>query len=173
LLPLEQRVRRLEDALAQLQARQAQAPPPAERIRRERPPSATFLLDVGKRLFKPSAPAPPPPPHVTPPKAAGAPPAEDRRWLLTELWAEGRATIRMFVDPRYRLSWFGRVVPLLLLAAIATSGIWVLGSSIPILGPLLTRAVDLALAFVLFKVLGKESRRYRQTAPDLPPSLRL
>jgi hypothetical protein len=65
------------------------------------------------------------------------------------------------------------VVPLVLLAGIATSGFWVLGSSIPILGPLLTRAVDLVLAFVLFKVLGKESRRYRQTAPDLPPSLRL
>jgi hypothetical protein len=29
------------------------------------------------------------------------------------------------------------------------------------------------LAFVLFKVLGQEARRYRETSPDLPPNLRL
>jgi hypothetical protein len=79
----------------------------------------------------------------------------------------------MFVDPRYRLSWFGRVVPIVLTAAIATSHWWVIGSSIPLFGSVLDKAVDLVLAFALFKVLGHEARRYRETSPDLPPHLRL
>jgi hypothetical protein len=60
-----------------------------------------------------------------------------------------------------------------LLAAILTSKLWVPGSSILILGDLLVKLVDLLLAFMLFKWLGHEARRYRQTSPDLPPSLRL
>jgi hypothetical protein len=38
---------------------------------------------------------------------------------------------------------------------------------------LLVKAVDLVLAFVLYKVLHRAVRRYRETSPDLPPSLRL
>jgi hypothetical protein len=33
--------------------------------------------------------------------------------------------------------------------------------------------VDLLLLYSMFKILGHEARRYRETAPDLPPSLRL
>jgi hypothetical protein len=44
---------------------------------------------------------------------------------------------------------------------------------IPVVGGLLNKVIDLVLAFLLFKVLGHEARRYRETAPDLPPTLRL
>ena len=35
------------------------------------------------------------------------------------------------------------------------------------------KVLQLVIAFVLFKVLAHEARRYRETSPDLPPSLRL
>jgi len=79
----------------------------------------------------------------------------------------------MFVDPRYHLPWSARVLPLSLVVAIITSYYWMPGTTIPVLGTWINKAVDLVLAFVLFKWLGQEARRYRQTSPDLPPNLRL
>jgi hypothetical protein len=177
-LSLEDRVRRLEDALAVLQGQRAAeppvvAPPPVP------PPQAVFV---------PSPPVPPPP---SPPSTAVlvdvgkrflgvasqvVPPAEHTGilWLLWDTWAEARAIVRMFVDPRYHLPWSARVLPLVVLGAILTSKYWIPGSSIPIVGDwLLVKLVDLLLAFLLFKWLGHEARRYRRTSPDLPSSLRL
>jgi hypothetical protein len=174
LAPLETRIRRLEEALAHLQEVQARAghpvppafliqPPPAQN---SAPSTGAMLLDVGKRLFRSSAESPPP-------AAEAGRPRQGRRWLLGEIVAEARVILRMFLDPRYKLTFFGRVVPLLLVAAIVLSYWWVPGTSIFIVGTLLDKVVDLVLAFVLFKVLGHEARRYRETSPDLPPHLRL
>ena len=96
-----------------------------------------------------------------------------RPWLLLDLVAEARAIVHMFFDPRYHLSWFARLAPLGLVALIFTSEWWFLGAKIPVVGAVLSKAVDLLLAFVLFKILGHEARRYRETAPDLPSHLRL
>jgi hypothetical protein len=87
----------------------------------------------------------------------------------------------MLVDPRYRMSWSGRFLPWILLCAILLSWFWIpfatLLYSVPAVGPLfgtlLVKVVDLALAFVMFKILGREVARYRETSPDLPSSLRL
>jgi hypothetical protein len=131
------------------------------------------LLDVGKRFLGAAAqivpPTPAPVPSIPhPPNRSGV------LWLLWDTWAEARAIVRMFVDPRYHLPWSARVLPLVVLAAILTSKYWIPGSSIPVLGEwLLVKLIDLLLAFVLFKWLGHEARRYRQTSPDLPSSLRL
>ncbi len=184
---LEQRVRRLEELVALLQDRRAAQPPVAsvpaptastDRPREARPvlppPAATaVMLDVGKRLL-----------GTTPSIAAAAPapvpgtaPSVNRSsllWLLWDTWAEARAIVRMFLDPRYHLPWSARVLPLVILAAILTSRFWVPGAAIPYLGDwLLVKMVDLLLAFLLFKWLGHEARRYRQTSPDLPANLRL
>jgi len=181
-LSLEQRLRRLEDALAQLQelrrgetrivnlpaaprpSSPPQPPPTAAPI-----PTAA-LLDMGKRLLGAASeaitPAPVPPSLSATARARAV-------WFLWDTWAEARAILRMFLDPRYHLPWSARVFPLVLLAAILTSKLWVPGSSILILGDVLVKLVDLLLAFMLFKWLGHEARRYRQTSPDLPPSLRL
>ena len=183
LRPLEQRVRRLEDALAQLQEQhgietrfrlrpggpQPPTPPPAAPA----PPISTaVLLDVGKRLLGAGADAvrqAPAPPSGAPPPSAPA----SSLWLFWDTLAEARAIVRMFVDPRYHLRWSARVLPLVVLAAILTSYYWVPGTTIPLLGSWINKAVDLILAFLLFKWLGHEARRYRQTSPDLPPTLRL
>jgi hypothetical protein len=169
LSPLEQRVCRLEDALAQLQASQSSRPSPRERFTDHRPappapaptpaptPEGKGLLDLVRRSV---APADPP---------AGV----RRHWLLLDAVAELRAMARMFVDPRYRMSKAGWAFSLGLLLAFLFSYWWVPGTSIPLFGYWIDKAVDLALAYALFRVLTREARRYRETAPDLPPSLRL
>ncbi len=79
----------------------------------------------------------------------------------------------MFCDPRYRLSWTARLAPPIILALIVTSLYWMPASVLPYIGMVIDKLVDLVLAYILFKLLSNEARRYRETAPDLPPSLRL
>lgn len=182
-LSLEQRIRRLEDALAQLQelrggetriVNQPTAPRPSsppQPAPTAAPVPTAALFDMGKRLIGvasqaiATAPAPPSQPLTARARAA---------WFLWDTWAEARAILRMFLDPRYHMTWSARIFPAVVLLAILFSKYWVPGSSIPFLGDwLLVKLVDTLLAFVLFKWLGHEARRYRQNSPDLPPSLRL
>jgi hypothetical protein len=162
-LSLEQRVQLLEEAVAQLRGQRAAVPPPA--------PTA-IRLDVDRTAPKPAAPVA----TAVPASIPGIAHSSTRGslvWLLWDTWAEARAIVRMFIDPRYQLPWPARVLPLVLLAAILTSYYWLPGSSITIVGNIFNKAVDLLLAFLLFKWLGHEARRYRQTSPDLPAHLRL
>lgn len=161
-LSLERRVRRLEEAVTLLQGRRTAAPAPT-----------AIRLDVDKRPPSPAAPIASAPPSPAP-SIAPSVTRSSLMWLLWDTWAEARAIVRMFLDPRYQLPWSARVLPLVILAAILTSKFWVPFSSIPFLGDwLLVKLVDLLLAFLLFKWLGHEARRYRQTSPDLPANLRL
>jgi hypothetical protein len=171
-LSLEQRVRRLEEAMLLFQDHRPSKPRPADHPPEARPlpppPPTAIRLDIGK---------PPPVATAVPASIGGIVPSITRSsvlWLFWDTWAEARAIVRMFVDPRYNLPWSARVLPLVLLAAILSSEYWVPFSSVPLLGSwLLVKLVDLFLAFLLFKWLGHEARRYRQTSPDLPAGLRL
>lgn len=176
--PLEMRIRRLEDALAQLQAMRsgevrvtAQPVRPAvpEAVPATPPPQAPTdkLWEFGKRVLTS--------PVETARSLGGKSPDGRVRagWLLMEILTEARVIWRMFTDPRYRLSWTARIAPPVLVFCFVMSWWVVPFASIPIFGTILDKALDLVLAFVLFKLLGHEARRYRETAPDLPPSLRL
>ena len=163
-LSLEQRVQQLEEAVALLQGRRSAVPTTTA-------PTA-IRLDFDKALPKPAAPLA----TAVPASVPGIARSSTRGsllWLLWDTWAEVRAIVRMFVDPRYQLPWSARVLPLVILAAILASNIWVPFSSVPFLGGLLVKLVDLPLAYLLFKWLGHEARRYRQISPDLPANLRL
>jgi hypothetical protein len=94
-------------------------------------------------------------------------------WFLYDTYADLRAMLHMYFDPRYRMSWKMRVLPIVILVAIFTSTWWAPGTMIPIVGGIANKLIDLVLAFILIKILTHEARRYRETAPDLPPSLRL
>lgn len=181
LLPLEERIRKLEEALATLQDTQRLESRVAEqvtgRITKELGPAVGVdptagLLEIGKRLVGAAVAGP----RLISPRPAGKKPG----WLLTELVAEARVIGRMYVDPRYQMTWVGRLLPVALLIGFLWAD-WVL-LLIPLvnlllnvwgIGWVLIRATQLLLAYAMFKLLSYEARRYRETSPDLPPSLRL
>ncbi len=182
LSPLEERVRRLESALARMQDTQQLenrvAAKVTDQITQELAPVAgtpptAGLVEIGKKLFEMAL--PPPPPRTLSPRPEGSRPG----WLLWEVLAEARVIGRMYVDPRYRMTWVGRIVPIVLLLAFFWPSfvVWM----IPVVNLLLlvkgvdgivVTAMQLLIAYVMFKVLSHEARRYREVSRDLPASLR-
>jgi len=161
----------LEERVAERVAARV-APAPDNGVRA----SAGLLFEAGRHLLPAAVGALAEPDQApAPPAAQPAGPALRAPWLLFDVYAEARATVRMYLDPRFRLTWQARLLPILLVAAIATSWIWLPGTSIlpGVVSTLIMKAVDLVLALVLFKVLHREVTRYRNSSPDLPPSLRL
>ena len=180
---LQERIDRLETILAPLQQLDGleerlfqRVTSYIERTRPEAAPSSTHIAEpsilakasalgaVGKHLITsiimPAVSSPTSPGTAT----TGRPPA--RPWAIREIFAELQAMFYLYVDPRYRLSWAGRVVPPVLLGLFLTTGWWVPYS-------LLCKPIEIVLCFSLIKLLSFEARRYRETAPDLPSSLRL
>lgn len=147
-LSLEERVRRLEDALAALQAN----------------PQADTEPAAGPTSANESA-------LATPPLTFAPLPPPARPWLLRDIYAELRVIPRMFFDPRYSLSWATKIVaPLLIILIILTR--WLV-SDIVAIGGILDFVFLTILFYILFKVLSREATRYRTTSPDLPQSWRL
>jgi hypothetical protein len=169
---LEERLRKLEGLLTQmeqLQALQRAAPPHPSHQLQQQPapapvPAGPSVLGQARALIEAGR-------HLLPNLPPGIAPPPNRRWLIWEMIAEARAMLYMYVDPRYRMAWYGYVVPPLLFVAYLISYYWVPFSTV--FGRLLTVPVDVVLLYSMFKVLGHEARRYRETAPDLPPNLRL
>jgi hypothetical protein len=189
---LEQRVQRLEDAVASLQdtrhledrvlervserlgIRPAPRPEPEPEPepmpaveRRTAPPEdrpderAEERVQVrdGAEARRPAEPAPAPEPD--PALSRFVPPALTRHpWLLFDLLRELRAMVRMFFDVRYNVGWSARVVVLILLPLIFTSGWWFPLAYFPFLGTFFMKALDLLLTFVVYKALSREARRY-------------
>jgi hypothetical protein len=195
--PLEERLRRLEDALSQvpdpkqienriaervaerLTTSQRSIPvaqiAPAQQVAAAAPGvhiPAGVMLDVGKRILNSTA--------SMAKAAAGTEQQESslatgvrRTVMFFDMVTETRAIWCMFTDPRYKMTWAGWLVPLGLMLFLLASSYIIPGAQIPVVGPLIDKAVDIVPAFILFKWLSHEARRYRETAPDLPPNLRL
>jgi hypothetical protein len=171
---LEQRVHRLEDAVAALQDTRQLEERLVQRVteRVSRPAlggrEASGLVIEARRHLLPAALGLIP--SATEAPAAGPPGAAPLRqsWLILDAYSEARAIFRMFVDPRYRMGRWTWLAAVGLLAAILTSWIWLPGTSIlpGVVGTLLVKMVDLVLAFFLYKVLAREARRYRTLIPD-------
>ena len=173
---LEQRVQRLEDAVAALQdthlveerlieraqnllQERSGTPPPAP----ARPPAAQQMFDATRFTPpRPNATAATEPPAVEPPPPA-PPPLLHRPWLLFDLATELRAMASMFFDRTYRTAWSTRVAVLVLVPMILLSHWWFPFAWVPIVGPLVDKAVDLVLAFFLYKSLSREAHRYMET----------
>lgn len=149
---LEERICRLEDALA------------LQRHTKKNTGSDNGVEEA------PDKPALPTVRHPKPPTGSQSGESElktRRPWLVVEIYNELRSILRMYVDPRHRMSWYARILPIVFLALMLTSSLWLPGI------PLLKSFLDLILAYFLFKILIRESTRYRQSSPDLPSSLRL
>lgn len=171
-LSLEERVQRLEDALASLQSG---SPPSASEQKNEQTDKSDQrnliqrVLGTGKKSLPTVSTMKPPSAHLDAVQGQTGP--QSFRWLPLEMLSEFRAMIRMYLDFRYSLSWTTRVmVPSLIVALILNW--WIVGS-IVLVGWLVSKVMEIVLLYALFKVLSREATRYRQTSPDIPPSLRL
>jgi hypothetical protein len=88
-----------------------------------------------------------------------------RPWLLFDLLREFGATVRMYMDPRYRVRRATQLmVPLILGLLLANYFLFnVLVLQVPVVSPVVERAIDIVLGVLLYKVLMREVARYRQT----------
>jgi hypothetical protein len=83
------------------------------------------------------------------------------KWLLFDMVADARLIVRMLFDNRYAQAWTTHLVVWLFIPAILTSRWWFLPAYIPFIGSFFDKALDLLLAFCVYKALSREARRYR------------
>jgi hypothetical protein len=171
--PLEQRVQRLEDAVALLQDTKRLEDRLAERItkrlKREAaqaaPVSGEVLMAAGRQVLPAAM-------EMIRIQADNAerrlllPPATGKQpWLLFDFYVELRSMVRLYLDRRYRVSWMARVIPLAALIMVLFS--WLFLSGIWIVGPVVDRVLVVTLAFLVYKVLSREVQLYRQALANL------
>jgi len=104
----------------------------------------------------------PPPPEgaiLTPPEPQEPP---RRSWLFVQLWAELRLAVRMYFDPRYRVSRTAQVALPLFVALVALNyfvfSVWF---SVAVVSPVVERLFVALLAVLAYRVLLRELDRYR------------
>lgn len=176
---LEQRVRRLEEAVAVLQDTRHLEERVVERVTSRVSRTAAqanqnagpTIIDTGRKLLPAAFTVVQAGTNEAERHAQQSPSDAGRPWLIFDVYAEARMMVQMFLDRRYRMTWQGKVIPATLLAAILLSWIWLPGTSLlpSSLMTLVDKIIDLVLAFFAFKVLSREVRRYREVVADLPP----
>jgi hypothetical protein len=104
----------------------------------------------------------PPPPDgtiINPPEPLVPP---RRSWFVAELWADLRLAVRMYFDPRYRLSRLAQITTPLFVGLLALNyflfGVWI---TIPVLSPIVERVLCAVLSVLAYRVLLRELDRYR------------
>jgi hypothetical protein len=133
-------------------------PPPPEPA----PEPAQTLEGAVVRAVLPLMRLLPPPPDgaiLTPPEAQE--PAR-RTWFLIQLWAELRLAVRMYFDPRYRLSRTAQLAfPLFAALVVLNYFLFAAGFPVPVVCPVAERLLDVILAALAYRVLLRELDRYR------------
>ncbi len=171
---LEGRIHALEDAVGRLEDTQALEERVVAKVT-ERLPQAKVNADrdtgvIEERVMARLADRLPAP--AAPPPTDGSVRSERERsphqrwgggwpsWLLLDMFREGKLFVQMIFDRRYHMAWTTRIVALILLPAMLTSHWWLPLAWLPAIGGLFVAAVNLVLAFALFKALSREARRY-------------
>jgi hypothetical protein len=163
---LQERIRRLEDAIAALQDTRSLEERVLNRVTENVLPRAAETSF--RRLDGDRRPTPQPviehaPLAPLPPLKTMTPVAFRSGWSLFELVGEIRTFVRMFFDFRYRVTWFTWLVTVIGLSFALLSH-WVMPFIIiPILGPILDKVVDVFVVLFIYKVLSLEAQRYRET----------
>lgn len=88
-----------------------------------------------------------------------------RPWLLIDLLRDIGATVKMYMDPRYRVRRATQLMVPLILVLFGLNYL-VLNHTlldIPVFRHIVERVVEIVLAVLLYKVLMREVARYRQT----------
>jgi hypothetical protein len=104
----------------------------------------------------------PPPPDGTilaPPEVQEP---QRREWFFVQLWAEIRLAVRMYFDPRYRVSRTAQVAfPLFAVLLALNYFLFSQWFSISVVSPIAERLFDVILAVLAYRVLTRELDRYR------------
>jgi hypothetical protein len=174
--PLEQRVHRLEDAVAALQDTALMEERITERVvgrmNRKAAADGLALMDAECRTTASSSPAAPPADAA----AASPPPVTSKpsSWVITEVFREIRTLFAMFFDPRYHVSWSAMLALMLVAYVLVSHWLWTLWAFVPIVGvlsgpmawpfvgPLLDKTLGLIIALFAYKILSREMVRYRE-----------
>ncbi len=170
---LAARVARLEDVVASLQDTHALEDRVTERLStklmaraRRKNGASNLIVEAGRQLLPAAIQTVQEQTIQADAAAAAAGPAlQHHPWLFFDAIAEARAIFRMYFDRRYRVSWIARMTPLLGCILLVLS--WLLISGIWLIGPIVDKVFDLALAFVVYKVLHREVQSYRFAIADL------
>jgi hypothetical protein len=171
---LAARVARLEDVVASLQDTHALEDRVTERLSaklmaraRRKNSSSNLIVEAGRQLLPAAIQTVQDQASRADAAAAAAagPSLQHHPWLIFDAIAEARAMFRMYFDRRYRVSWIARMTPLVGCILLVLS--WLLISGIWIIGPIVDKAFDLVLAFVVYKVLHREVQSYRFAIADL------
>ena len=167
---LEARVARLEDVVATLQDTNHLEERVTERVSaqlaasgRRKSSSSKIILEASRQLLPAALQTVRE--QTDQADVAGPSTLKHHPWLLVDTLAEARAIVRMYFDRRYRVSWIARMTPLLGCILLVLS--WLLISGIWLVGPIMDKVFDLALAFVVYKVLHREVQSYRFAIADL------
>jgi hypothetical protein len=175
---LEDRLRRLEDAVVSMQDTRLMEERLVERVvarmasngQRAFPiatssGSSGILLEASRLLLpQPLSSETIHPPELnatrTIPPGREPPPPRPSPWFVVDLVQEFRTIVAMYTDYRYRPTWTGRVVPLgCALAAVIS---WFCVGFAPLIGGILERGILILLSFVAYKALSREATRYRE-----------
>lgn len=174
---LETRVCRLEDAVASLQDTLPLEERIVERVStrlgRTLPAAPDSLLRSGRWLLPTAISVLNAQADIVHQPAAARENGSRTKWFLIEVYAEVRTIVRMYLDRRYHMTWAGLVIPPILIIAIVTSWYWLPGTSLPFLGTLIDKTIDLMLAFLALKIVSREAHRYREAIAQehlLPPA---
>jgi hypothetical protein len=175
---LEQRVHRLEEAVAALQETEIIEERIAERVvdrmQRRPAPESTGIVETDRRARPPVGPSLSPGSDVQANSQTVSQLSARKPWLIVEVFRELRVMFRMFFDTRYRVSWSAFFALMILAYILVSQWLWALWSGVPLLGwltlpmhltflgEILDKAVDLLLALFAYKTLSREMRRYRE-----------
>jgi hypothetical protein len=104
-------------------------------------------------------PTPPDGTILTPPEPQDAP---RRTWFLIELWLEIRLAVKMYFDPRYRVSRTAQIAfPLFAVLLALNYFLFSVWFSIAVVSPIVERVLDVILAVLAYRILTRELDRYR------------
>src|SRR5262245_44222 len=171
LAALEDRVRKLETAVAERDGRPFTEESVADRVLTRLSAMAAeqrTLPESDRVLVLDSVPRPPAAATPSPPQGAVLRPPEPadptrRSWLVVQLVAELRLALRMYFDPRYRISRTTQfVLPVIGLVLIFNYFFFAQWLAIPLLSPVTERLLAVILAVLGYKILTRELARYRE-----------
>jgi hypothetical protein len=164
---LEERIARLEDAIASLQDTRQLEERVAQRLSIQlgtrKLATATLIEDA---VVEPRRAI------LAPARTVNGPVVSVPRsfswrqpWMLLEALGEVRDMVRMYLDRRYRVSWLAKVVPAAGLAAMFLSWLFFSGTWFGV-GTIIDKSFDVLVVVVVYGLLLREVRGYRLTVAD-------